>query len=161
MAAQIYQIIYKAGGQILFSNLDNLYRRTFGKALIPADYDFSSLEDLLSSLNFLILIRGGRKKMSLVLNRKLHGRLLEIVVRRTLITIGFLFLFLDYGISLPQSVDGNQHQILAKSEDIVQWPPPPVHDVIYNGRNSRVEPPKPDTPPASVRFSRVTNCKLN
>lgn len=77
MAAQIYQIIYKAGGQILFSNLNNLYKKTFGKALIPADYDFNSLEDLLSSLSFLILIRGGRKKMSLILNRKLNGLFLK------------------------------------------------------------------------------------
>lgn len=64
------------------------------------------------------------------------------------------FFVLDYGVALPQSVDGNQ-KVMAKSEDIVQWPPPPVHDVVYNDRNNRVEPPKPDTPPTSVKFCHL------
>ncbi|KRT80036.1 hypothetical protein AMK59_7328, partial [Oryctes borbonicus] len=124
LAAQLYNIIYRSGGQVNYSNLENLYKRFYNKEISYISLKVKSMEELISHLSFMLLIRGSKKKTNIVLNQKL----------------------LEYDIPLPMS-NSNENQN-AKKEDPVQWPPPPAHNIILTPKSyKRVSPPKPDTPP--------------
>lgn len=69
----MYNVIYRSGGQVGYSNLENLYKRTYNKEICYSTVDAKSMDDLISRLNFMVLIRGSRKKTNVVLNQKLAG----------------------------------------------------------------------------------------
>lgn len=75
MAAQIYKIIFNTGGQIAYNNLERKYLNTYGRKLNYSECGTNSLLELLNSLNFMIVIKGNYKKLTLSLNEKLLGKL--------------------------------------------------------------------------------------
>lgn len=71
LAWEIYHIIYDNGGTVFFNQLENKYRKKLGRTLNIAEFNYSTLEELIGDLQFLLIIRGTRKRMSLILNEKL------------------------------------------------------------------------------------------
>ncbi|KAI4457150.1 limkain b lkap [Holotrichia oblita] len=123
IAAQLYDIIYNTGGQLRYSELENAYKRHYGKEISYSNLNIKSMDDLITHLSFMLLIRGSGKKTNVILKLKLT----------------------EYGIPSPFSNSDNQN---VQKEEAIEWPPPPTHEYILTPKShKKVNPPKPDTPP--------------
>lgn len=60
--------------------------------------------------------------------------------------------FTDFMVPLPRSFCSTTPEVTGSSEELLQWPPPPAHDLLVNKRR-HITPPKPDTPPAPVSIN--------
>ncbi|KAK9739278.1 MARF1 LOTUS domain [Popillia japonica] len=140
IAAQLYDIIYKAGGQLRYSELENAYKRHYGKEISYTNLNVKSMDDLITHLSFMLLIRGSGKKTNVILKLKLT----------------------EYGIPSPFSNSDDQN---AKKEEAMEWPPPPTHEYLLTPKShKKVNPPKPDTPPTpgcSALFAWSPPCKFD
>lgn len=58
---------------------------------------------------------------------------------------------MNYGIEIPAVMQSmsSQNGGSEGGNSTIQWPPPPAHTFLFNGRTT-ISPPKPDTPPTTV-----------
>ncbi|XP_056643206.1 meiosis regulator and mRNA stability factor 1 [Diorhabda sublineata] len=124
LAAQLYHVIYKNGGSVLYFNLEKLYQEHYGKVLKFSSYQIYTVADFYNHFNLMFFIKSRKMKSIVLLNRNLA----------------------EHFVPLPPSMY-KSGDVVEKNENSSSWPPPPPF-VLVPITHKRPCPPKPDTPPS-------------
>lgn len=73
LAAQLYHVIYKNGGNVLYINLEKAYLEMYGKPVKLSSYQLRSVDDFYNYFNLMFYIRENKKKSVVMLNKYLAG----------------------------------------------------------------------------------------
>lgn len=76
--SELYTILYNCGGQVLYSNLEDIYRKTHNKNLDVSHLNCTSVADFLQTFKSFFVLKGNKRKLQLMLNKQLAGELCNL-----------------------------------------------------------------------------------
>ncbi|XP_044758548.1 meiosis regulator and mRNA stability factor 1 isoform X2 [Coccinella septempunctata] len=120
LAAQLYQVLYNNGGQIVYNELERGLFACYGNEIKLEDYNIHSPNDLMKCFNFLIFLRGSGPNPLISFNKILA----------------------DHQVPLPTPLQ-EVKPIRREEERSCKW-----LQIGHDAPHRKIAPPKPDTPPS-------------
>ncbi|XP_076269320.1 meiosis regulator and mRNA stability factor 1-like protein isoform X12 [Rhynchophorus ferrugineus] len=127
LAAQLYYIICKNGGSIIFSHLEKVYMDHYNKPLKLSNFNINSMNEFYNNFSSIFYIKSNKKKCVVVLNRNLQDHISQLAVVK------------ENETKVDISDETNEEPRWGIAVGSVQ------ND--DQGAKKKYSPPKPDTPP--------------
>lgn len=73
LVSELYTVLYNCGGQVLYSNLEDIYKKAYNKSLDVSHFGYPSIADFFNAFKKFFILKSYKRKLQLILNKELAG----------------------------------------------------------------------------------------